>query len=68
MCGSPSPVTGIGAAQQLQNDRWTSVTAQDAYLGGGSDEEPVFIDPHHTTPRVGFPHALRLSKVGRTVR
>ncbi|GIH93244.1 hypothetical protein ACFFMN_00275 [Planobispora siamensis] len=62
------PVAGIGAAQQLQNDRWTSVTAQDAYLGGGSDEEPVFIDPHHTTPRVGFPHALSLSKVGRAVR
>lgn len=59
------PVAGVGGAQQLQNDRWTSVTADDLYLAGGSDEVPVFIDPHATTPRVGFPHALSLSKVGR---
>jgi hypothetical protein len=59
------PVAGIGRAQQLQNDRWTSVTMDDAYLHGSSDELPPFIDPHHTTPRVGFPHALRLTALGR---
>ncbi|WRZ91541.1 carboxypeptidase-like regulatory domain-containing protein [Streptomyces sp. NBC_01007] len=59
-------VEGIGNAQQLQNSHWTSFTARDLYLidGEGQDQLPLFIDAHHTTPRVGFPHALKLTKVG----
>jgi hypothetical protein len=59
------PVAGIGRAQQLQNDRWTSVIMDDSYLGGSSDHLPLFIGAHETTPRVGFPHALRLTALGR---
>ncbi|MEV5750526.1 hypothetical protein AB0L00_22120 [Actinoallomurus sp. NPDC052308] len=58
-------VAGIGRAQQLQNARWTSVTMDDSYLDGGSVDLPGWLDPHHTTPRVGFPHALKITTVGR---
>lgn len=59
-------VAGIGTAQQLQNRRWTSLIMDDSYLSGGSNQLPEWIDPHHTTPRIGFPHALRVTDtVGR---
>jgi hypothetical protein len=53
-------------ARILQNDRWTSVRMSDSYVnyGPGSDR-PVFLDAHHTTPRIGFSHAAGVTSVGK---
>ncbi|WP_344615264.1 carboxypeptidase-like regulatory domain-containing protein [Dactylosporangium salmoneum] len=52
-------------ARIKQNERWTSVRMSDSYVdyGPGSDR-PVFLDAHHTTPRIGFSHAAGLTKLG----
>lgn len=60
------PATGPLWARVLQNDRWTSLRMADAYVNRGpKGEQPPFLDAHHTTPRIGFPHAVSLTTVGR---
>lgn len=53
-------------ARILQNDRWTSVRMSDSYVDyGPGDDRPVFLDAHHTTPRIGFSHAAGITGIGK---
>jgi hypothetical protein len=53
-------------ARILQNARWTSVRMSDSYVDyGPADDRPVFLDAHHTTPRIGFSHAAGITGIGK---
>nr|BFE60009.1 hypothetical protein GCM10020063_045350 [Dactylosporangium thailandense] len=53
-------------ARILQNARWTSVRMSDSYVDyGPGDDRPVFLDAHHTTPRIGFSHAAGITGIGK---
>lgn len=54
------------SARILQNARWTSVRMSDSYVDyGPPDDRPVFLDAHHTTPRIGFSHAAGITGIGK---
>ncbi|MEU2663508.1 hypothetical protein [Micromonospora sp. NPDC007220] len=60
------PARGAFWARLLQNARWTDLRVSNPYVDGSSGPQlPVFLDPHHTMPRIGFSHALSMTTLGR---